>query len=186
MRAVCTSMGSFQYLGRVLPVMSRFVVYTSENSQVLNKRSIQGLELFKANFVSICYIDRLGKWCRYWDPYYYRRSRSVKRSGGMNFFESVGGWCLKICFVHFFWSSGEKCVLLLLPLLFSSKTARVWACSILFSCYWEGDMGFCCHLYLPTVQVFSFVFGDGDPNEGLEDLRWKSVRLLTLLLRVKW
>jgi len=25
-------------------------------------------------------------------------------------------------------------------------------------------MGFCCHLYLPTVQVFSFVFGDGDPN----------------------
>ncbi|CAK9198693.1 unnamed protein product [Sphagnum troendelagicum] len=47
----------------------------------------------------------------YWDPYYYRRSRSVKRSGGMNFFESV----------------------------------------------------------------FSFVFGDGDPNEGLEDLRWKSI-----------
>jgi hypothetical protein len=46
-------------------------------------------------------------------------------------------------------------------------------------------MGFCCHLYPPTVQVFSFVFGDGDPNEGLEDLRWKSVRLLTLLLRVK-
>jgi hypothetical protein len=24
-------------------------------------------------------------------------------------------------------------------------------------------------------SVFSFVFGDGDPNEGLEDLRWKSI-----------
>ncbi len=102
-------MGSFQYMGRVLPVMSRFVVYTSENSQVLSKRSTQGLELFKVNFVSICYIDCLGKWCRYWDPYYYRRSRSVKQSGGMNFFESVGGWCLKICFVHFLKFWGKVC-----------------------------------------------------------------------------
>lgn len=24
-------------------------------------------------------------------------------------------------------------------------------------------------------QVFSFVFGDGDPNDGLEEKRWKMV-----------
>lgn len=28
----------------------------------------------------------------------------------------------------------------------------------------------------PAVQVFSFVFGDGDPNDGLDEVRWKAVR----------
>lgn len=26
-----------------------------------------------------------------------------------------------------------------------------------------------------TFQVFSFVFGDGDPNQGIEEERWKLV-----------
>lgn len=26
-----------------------------------------------------------------------------------------------------------------------------------------------------TYQVFSFVFGDGDPNQGIEEERWKLV-----------
>ncbi|XP_009619743.1 uncharacterized protein At5g03900, chloroplastic-like [Nicotiana tabacum] len=47
----------------------------------------------------------------YWDPYYYRRQRVRKESGGMNFIESV----------------------------------------------------------------FSFVFGDGDPNQEIEEERWKLV-----------
>ncbi|KAL3370853.1 hypothetical protein AABB24_007732 [Solanum stoloniferum] len=47
----------------------------------------------------------------YWDPYYYRRRRVRKESGGMNFIESV----------------------------------------------------------------FSFVFGDGDPNQEIEEERWKLV-----------
>lgn len=28
------------------------------------------------------------------------------------------------------------------------------------------------------MQVFSFVFGDGDPNDGLEEKRWKMVLFL--------
>lgn len=39
------------------------------------------------------------------------------------------------------------------------------------------------HLYFTTnytqfanvLQVFSFVFGDGDPNQGIEEERWKLV-----------
>jgi hypothetical protein len=31
-------------------------------------------------------------------------------------------------------------------------------------------------MYINSIfQVFSFVFGDGDPNDGLEEKRWKMV-----------
>lgn len=30
-------------------------------------------------------------------------------------------------------------------------------------------------LLFHTSQVFSFVFGDGDPNQGIEEARWKLV-----------
>lgn len=36
-------------------------------------------------------------------------------------------------------------------------------------------------------QVFSFVFGDGDPNQGLEEERWKLVLFyFVLFLHTKW
>lgn len=30
-------------------------------------------------------------------------------------------------------------------------------------------------LGMSMMQVFSFVFGDGDPNQGIEEERWKLV-----------
>lgn len=43
---------------------------------------------------------------------------------------------------------------------------------LLSGCMEKRKVFYDCDVFL---QVFSFVFGDGDPNEGIEEERWKLV-----------